>query len=60
MNCPLGGCDAYGYCPCAEDEPDDEEQLDDVAAGRALVHRGRTRVIETLPPLDTYEPTQEA
>ncbi|MGV4984554.1 hypothetical protein ACVB8X_14125 [Streptomyces sp. NRAIS4] len=61
--CPRDGCDAFGYCPCAEDEPPDEDalqQLDDVADGRALILRGRIRDIETLPPLDTYEPTWEA
>lgn len=60
--CPFSDCDAFGYCPCAEDEPPDDEaleQLDDVAAGRALLLRGRARRIETLPPIDTYEPTQE-
>ncbi|MFI1767479.1 hypothetical protein ACH41H_36270 [Streptomyces sp. NPDC020800] len=59
--CPLGSCDAYGYCPCAEDEPDDEEQqlLDDIAEDRALILRGRVRPVDTLPPIDTYEPSQE-
>jgi hypothetical protein len=62
FDCPRGGCDAFGYCPCAEDEPDDDEQqlLDDIAAGRALILRGQVRDLETLPPIDTYEPTQEA
>lgn len=61
--CPRGGCDAFGYCPCAEDEPPDEDDLrtaDDIAEGRALILDGRIRDIETLPRLDFYEPTQEA
>ncbi|MGW0993488.1 hypothetical protein [Streptomyces sp. NPDC002520] len=60
--CPYGSCDAYGYCLCAEEEPPDEaalEQLDDIADGRALILRGRIRDIETLPPIDTFDPTQE-
>ncbi|MFF3847999.1 hypothetical protein [Streptomyces sp. NPDC002328] len=59
--CPRGGCDAYGYCPCAEDKPPDEDALrtaDDVTAGRALVDQGRVRDINTLPPLDAYEPPE--
>ncbi|MHC3474648.1 hypothetical protein ACYF6T_38965 [Streptomyces sp. 7R007] len=43
FTCPYGGCDAFGYCPCAEADPDDP---------------GRVRDIDTLPPIDTYEPTQ--
>lgn len=35
-------------------------ELDDVAAGRSPILRGRARRIETLPPIDTYEPTQES
>ncbi|MEW2250436.1 hypothetical protein AB0907_24220 [Streptomyces sp. NPDC006975] len=58
MVCPYGGCDAFGYCPCAEDPPDEEAAglLDDLAEGRALLLRGRVRPIHTLPPLDDYHP----
>lgn len=61
--CPRGGCDAFGYCPCAEEEPPDESALrllDDVAEGRALVYGGRIRDIHTLPPIDTYNPEDPA
>ncbi|WP_426568137.1 hypothetical protein [Streptomyces canus] len=57
--CPRGGCDAFGYCPCAEGEPPDEDALrtaDDVAEGRALLYEDRVRDIHTLPPIDIYEP----
>ncbi|SHI65941.1 hypothetical protein [Streptomyces sp. 3214.6] len=58
--CPRGGCDAYGYCPCAEEPPDeaDLEQAAVIAQGQAIKVGGRVRSIDTLPPLDTYEPPE--
>lgn len=60
--CSYGGCDAYGYCPCTENEPPDEDELqlhDDVAAGRALILGGRKRPVENLPPIDAYTCTRK-
>ncbi|MCQ9178582.1 hypothetical protein KMT30_05965 [Streptomyces sp. IBSBF 2953] len=58
--CPRGGCDAHGYCPCAEEAPDEAEleQADAVRQGRAMKDGDRCRSIDTLPTLDSYEPPE--
>ena len=64
--CPYGGCDAYGYCPCAEDELDADgdpyDEGDQDASGVDDVRewayaRGRWLPVETVPiSIDDYTP----
>ncbi|QIJ62586.1 hypothetical protein [Streptomyces sp. JB150] len=64
-DCPYGGCQ-HSRCACLEEalhetdglDQDAVQLLDDLDAGRAVIHRRRVRRIETIPPLDTYEPPQ--
>lgn len=54
--CPYGGCDAYGYCPCEEDE-DELQALEEAALCGELFRNPTVRSVETVPiSIDNYEP----
>ncbi|WP_329214924.1 hypothetical protein OG352_05540 [Streptomyces sp. NBC_01485] len=55
--CPYGGCDAYGYCLCAENDAE-AANLEEAALNGELVRHLAARPIDTLPPIDTYEPSE--
>ncbi|MDX3507432.1 hypothetical protein PV755_00595 [Streptomyces caniscabiei] len=54
--CPFGDCDEDGYCPCAEEvvEADEDQDDEDLCTDR----HGRPRRVETVPiSIDDYQPS---
>ncbi|MFJ8153898.1 hypothetical protein [Streptomyces sp. NPDC094468] len=56
FECPYGGCEAYGYCPCAEDEA----ELDDLEAVGIASDYPPARRTHDLPDISNYQPPKES
>ncbi|MFI6248993.1 hypothetical protein [Streptomyces sp. NPDC051016] len=56
--CPYGGCEPYGYCPCAEHEAELEDlEPDEDFEDFAVVHP-RVRPVRELPDISNYRSPQ--